>query len=212
MLRSWNSIRRSGSFPYRKDTRIRRMTSEHRFNNVCLITFVKPVGFLPPPPCLILMIAISVLMYIHRSFFAQAIIEHPENPLKSQYAPSFLAAYRASSTILKSIGQQFDMWPNSTARFWVMWTFAFTAGVRYCYFLHKHWLLMIDVGQVVFGTVVTRGPRSPLAQSAMSELEKAYILFSKASGYSIRATKALVSSLPLHLFVNSFLTFSSSLS
>jgi len=48
--------------------------------------------------------------------------------------------------------------------------------------------------KVVFGTVVTRGPRSPLAQSAMSELEQACILFDKAAVYSIRATKALVSS------------------
>ncbi|KJA16557.1 hypothetical protein HYPSUDRAFT_80028 [Hypholoma sublateritium FD-334 SS-4] len=114
----------------------------------------------------------TVLMYIHRSFFAQAIIEHPVNPLKSIYAPSFLAAYRASSTILKSIREQFNVWPNTSARFWTMWTFAFSAAV-------------------VFGTVVTRGPRSPLAQSAMTELEQACILFSKASAYSIRAMKAL---------------------
>ncbi|GLB45254.1 putative fungal specific transcription factor [Lyophyllum shimeji] len=114
----------------------------------------------------------TVLMYIHRSFFAQAIIEHPANPLKSAYAPSFLAAYRASSTILKSVREQFGVWPTSCARFWTMWTFAFSAAV-------------------VFGTVVTRGPRSPLAQSAMAELEQACILFTKASVYSIRCTKAL---------------------
>ena len=76
---------------------------------------------------------IIVLLYIHRSFFAQAIIEYPINPLKSPYAPSFLAAYRASSTILKSIRQQFDIWPNSSSRFWVMWTFAFSAAVRSCF-------------------------------------------------------------------------------
>ncbi|KAF8991889.1 fungal-specific transcription factor domain-containing protein [Cyathus striatus] len=114
----------------------------------------------------------TVLMYIHRSFFAQAIIEHPINPLKSTYAPSFLAAYRASSTILKSVREQFNIWPNSCSRFWTMWTFAFSAAV-------------------VFGTVVTRGPRSPLAQSAMTELDQACVLFSKAALYSIRATKAL---------------------
>lgn len=68
-------------------------------------------------------------MYIHRSFFAQAIIEQPVNPLKSPYAPSFLAAYRASSTILKSVGEQFNVWPNSCSRFWTMWTFAFSAAV-----------------------------------------------------------------------------------
>lgn len=71
-----------------------------------------------------------VLMYIHRSFFAQAIIENPGNPLKSAYAPSFLAAYRASSTILTSIKEQFKLWPISCSRFWVMWTFAFSAAVR----------------------------------------------------------------------------------
>ncbi|KAJ3848820.1 fungal-specific transcription factor domain-containing protein, partial [Lentinula lateritia] len=114
----------------------------------------------------------TVLMYIHRSFFAQAIIDQPTNPLKSVYAPSFLAAYRASAAILKSVREQFILWPNSCARFWTMWTFAFTAAV-------------------VFGTVVTRGPRSPLAASAMTELDQAWILFSKAAIYSKRATKAL---------------------
>ncbi|KIK69750.1 hypothetical protein GYMLUDRAFT_521243 [Collybiopsis luxurians FD-317 M1] len=118
----------------------------------------------------------TVLMYIHRSFFAQAIIEQPTNPLKSVYAPSFLAAYRASATILKSIREQFMIWPNSCARYWTMWTFAFSAAV-------------------VFGTVVTRGPRSPLAASAMTELDQACILFSKAAMYSKRATKALVAHL-----------------
>ncbi len=54
-----------------------------------------------------------------------------------------------------------------------MWTFAFSAAV-------------------VFGTVVTRGPRSPLASSAMAELEAACVLFTRASVYSKRATKALV--------------------
>ncbi|KAH6901766.1 hypothetical protein BKA70DRAFT_1308535 [Coprinopsis sp. MPI-PUGE-AT-0042] len=114
----------------------------------------------------------AVLLYIHRSFFAQAIIEHPENPLKSPYAPSFLAAYKASTIILEAVQDQFDRWPKACAAFWTMWTFAFSAAV-------------------VFGTVVTRGPRSPLAKTAMRELEKACILFSKTSPYSIRAARAL---------------------
>jgi len=73
-------------------------------------------------------------MYIHRAFFAQALIDHPTNPLKSHYAPSFLAAYRASATILKSIREQFAIWPITCGRFWTMWTFAFTAAVSL--FLH----------------------------------------------------------------------------
>lgn len=47
--------------------------------------------------------------------------------------------------------------------------------------------------QVVFGTVVTRGPRSPLAAPAMAQLDIAYELFEKASKLSRRAAKALVS-------------------
>ncbi|KAJ7220750.1 fungal-specific transcription factor domain-containing protein [Mycena pura] len=122
--------------------------------------------------CVLEHIRETVLMYIHRSFFAQAIIEQPVNPLKSIYAPSFLAAYRSSATILKSVREQFAVMPNACARFWTMWTFAFSAAV-------------------VFGTVVTRGPRSPLAGAAMAELEQACVLFSKAALYSRRATKAL---------------------
>ncbi|KAF9266909.1 hypothetical protein L218DRAFT_956006 [Marasmius fiardii PR-910] len=114
----------------------------------------------------------AMLIYIHRSFFAQAIIDQPINPLKSTYAPSFLAAYRASGTLLKSIREQFATWPNTAGRYWSMWTFAFSAAV-------------------VFGTVVTRGPRSPLAQSAMIELDQACVLFSKAAAYSLRACRAL---------------------
>ncbi|KAF7349111.1 Zn(2)-C6 fungal-type domain-containing protein [Mycena venus] len=96
----------------------------------------------------------TVLMYLHLSFFAQAIIEQPVNPLKEHICTLFANM------------------PIVCARFWMMWTFAFSAAV-------------------VFGTVVTRGPRSPLAAAAMAELEQACVLFSEAAVYSRRATKAL---------------------
>ncbi|KXN83523.1 hypothetical protein AN958_01347, partial [Leucoagaricus sp. SymC.cos] len=143
--------------------------------------FPLPEGLSNPPKndlaasfrrCVLDHIKETVLMYIHRSFFAQAIIDQPLNPLKSAYAPSFTASYRAASTILTSVKEQFALFPNSCSRFWTMWTFAFTAAV-------------------IFGTVVTRGPRSPVARSAMAELEQALVLFTKASKNSIRALKAL---------------------
>ena len=66
------------------------------------------------------------------------------------------------------------------------------------FLLSTFWHFLIKAQKVVLGTVVTRGPRSPLAQSAMAELDQACILFTKASECSIRAAKALVgpSSLP----------------
>ncbi|TCD68014.1 hypothetical protein EIP91_011625 [Steccherinum ochraceum] len=113
-----------------------------------------------------------ILLSIHRAFFAQAIIDCPDNPLRSQYAPSFLASYRASCTILKAISDQFALLPTLCARFWVTWTYAFSAAV-------------------VFGTVVSRGPRSPLANQAVAQLNMACELFAKAAKLSRRAARAL---------------------
>lgn len=72
-----------------------------------------------------------VLLWIHRSFFAQAIIDCPSNPLRSTYAPSFLASYRASVTILKTIKNQFDIYPAACSRIWLIWTYAFSATVSW---------------------------------------------------------------------------------
>lgn len=114
----------------------------------------------------------TLLLYIHRSFFAQAIIDNPVNPLKSTYAPSFLAAYRSSQTILRTIQQAFHEHPSPCARFWTIWTFAFSAAI-------------------VFGTIITRGPQSPLASNAMKELDGACLLFQRAASHSKRAAQAL---------------------
>lgn len=113
-----------------------------------------------------------ILLYIHRSFFVQAIIENPVNPLNSPYTPSFLATYRASLTIFRTVKMQYDLHPKLTARLWPIWTYAFSAAV-------------------VFGTIVTHGPRSPMATGAMKELRDACLLFSKASSRNRRAQKAL---------------------
>ncbi|KAI5997755.1 hypothetical protein EDC04DRAFT_2584973 [Pisolithus marmoratus] len=102
----------------------------------------------------------------------EAIIEYPTNPLQSPYTPSFLASYRASLTILRTIRLQYDLHPKLTAGLWRIWTYAFSAAI-------------------VFGTIVTHGPRSLMASSAMKELRDAHILFSKASSHSRRAQEAL---------------------
>ncbi|KAI5992554.1 fungal-specific transcription factor domain-containing protein [Pisolithus marmoratus] len=114
----------------------------------------------------------AILLYIHRSYFVQAITANPVDPLNSPYTPSFLAAHRASLTILRTVKVQYDLHPKLTARLWPVWTYAFSAAV-------------------VFGTIVTRGPRSPMASGAVKELYDACLLFTKASSHSRRAQKAL---------------------
>lgn len=113
-----------------------------------------------------------LLLYIHRSFFAQAILDDPTNPARSPYANSFLTAYRVSCTILRIIRNQFAQYPSICGRMWPIWTYGFSAAV-------------------VFGMVVTRGARSPLAAAAMSELDMACELYQRASHHSRRAAKAL---------------------
>jgi hypothetical protein len=73
----------------------------------------------------------AALLYIHRSFFAQALLDHPSNPLRSRYAPSFLAAYRCASGVIKSAVNQFDRFPDLSMRWWMVWTHLFSAAVSY---------------------------------------------------------------------------------
>lgn len=60
-------------------------------------------------------------------------IDDPVNPLRSQYAPSFLAAYRSAVHILKTIREQFEIVPELCSRFWSTWTFAFSSAVSHIY-------------------------------------------------------------------------------
>ncbi|KAF9819341.1 hypothetical protein IEO21_02229 [Rhodonia placenta] len=113
-----------------------------------------------------------LLLYIHRAFFAQALIDHPKNPVRSEYAHSYLTAYRCARTIVKMIRGQYAQYPGVCSRIWPIWTYGFSATV-------------------VLGMVVTRSPQSPLATEAMIELSSACELFTQAGRHNRRAAKAL---------------------
>ncbi|KAH9474722.1 putative transcriptional regulatory protein C1F7.11c [Psilocybe cubensis] len=112
------------------------------------------------------------LLYIHRCFFAHAISSNPLDPIKSQYAPSFLAGYRSACTIIASVKLQFSMFPAQIARFWVLWTHAFSASV-------------------MLASVATHSSRSKIALAALLELKTACELFESAASYGGRAVKFL---------------------
>lgn len=50
--------------------------------------------------------------YLHKSFFAQALLDHPENPLLSRYAPSFLAASNCASDIIRESVMNLEIMPR----------------------------------------------------------------------------------------------------
>lgn len=72
---------------------------------------------------------VLALLYIHRCFFAEAVSSNPTNPMNSPYAPSFLAGYRSACELIGMLRTQFDLFPKQIARFWVLWTHAFSSSV-----------------------------------------------------------------------------------
>ncbi|KAH9040305.1 hypothetical protein EDB83DRAFT_2643255 [Lactarius deliciosus] len=104
---------------------------------------------------------------------SNALIEDPEDPSRGRYAPSFLATVRASKNILRSVEEQFPIQPVILSRFWKVWTFTFSAAVAFAF-------------------IVTHGPRSPLANDAITELDRAYSLIEVASNTNRHAKRALV--------------------
>ncbi|KAF8962407.1 hypothetical protein BDZ97DRAFT_1824910 [Flammula alnicola] len=113
------------------------------------------------------------MIYLHRSFFAQAMLDHPTNPLLSPFAPSFLTAYRSASVIIKASAHLFERSAEMGMRVWFLMYHTFSAAVRYV------------------GSVVTRSPNSNIASIAMRDFNLAYSLFERSAVNSQRAKVAL---------------------
>ncbi|TCD68011.1 hypothetical protein EIP91_011622 [Steccherinum ochraceum] len=121
--------------------------------------------------CMMSQLRSVAMLAIHRTFFAQALLDHPTNPLRSPYAPSFLAANRCASVLIKSYLHHSERFPGLCGRFWNLWTHAFTACV-------------------ILGSTVARCPGATMAPSSLIELDLAVDLFRKGSQYSKRARQA----------------------
>ncbi|KAG5731014.1 hypothetical protein E4T56_gene15563 [Termitomyces sp. T112] len=112
------------------------------------------------------------MIYLHRSFFAQAMLDHPTNPLLSPFAPSFLTAFRSASVIIRASAHQFDRCAEMAMRAWFLMYHTFSAGI-------------------IVGTVVTRSPSSDMAPGALQDLCRAVELFERTAKQSERAKIAL---------------------
>ncbi|KIK65366.1 hypothetical protein GYMLUDRAFT_159686 [Collybiopsis luxurians FD-317 M1] len=112
------------------------------------------------------------LLYVHRSFFAQAMLDHPVNPLRSPYAPSFLAAYRCASGLIKSSLNHYDRFPDLCRRWWGVASALFSAAI-------------------IVGSIVTRSPASTMAPNAFIELGLACDLFEKCMNLSRRSRSGM---------------------
>ncbi|KAF8829110.1 hypothetical protein HHX47_DHR3001120 [Lentinula edodes] len=118
-------------------------------------------------------------MFIHRAFFAQALLQSPSNPLSSVYAPSFLAAYRAASIVVHCDVKHFYKYYQILSRYWAIWNGLLTAGT-------------------ILGLIVTRCPSSPFAANAYEELGLTVNLFKMGANHSDKAKRGLHVLLQMH--------------
>ncbi|KAJ6495975.1 hypothetical protein C8R45DRAFT_151588 [Mycena sanguinolenta] len=113
-----------------------------------------------------------MLLFLHRAFFAQVMIEHATDPLKSPYAHSVFAAYEAACNVLKDTVEQFTKNPLLVTRIWWIWSFAFSAAV-------------------VIGTLAVRGTNLNLDPPPLERFQVACNVFRSAAETSSRAAHAL---------------------
>ncbi|KAG6810864.1 hypothetical protein H0H92_010020 [Tricholoma furcatifolium] len=111
------------------------------------------------------------LLYLHRSFFARAISDHPKDPLGSPYGTSVIAAYRSAGSLVALMRNLHAQLKELSERIWFLWTHMFSCAI-------------------VLGSIVTRCPSMSLAPSALVQLDSACELFAKAAR-GFRAQKVL---------------------
>lgn len=62
------------------------------------------------------MVRSVTMLYIHKNFFARALLDHPNDPLASPYSTSFLAATRSASAIIRSSAVHIERFPEICLR------------------------------------------------------------------------------------------------
>ena len=82
-----------------------------------------------------LMVPRLVLLFLHRGFFAQAMAENTDNPLRTTYGESVTAAYQSTCVVLEDTRVQFMKKPTLCARVWRIWSLAFSAAVGLFHFV-----------------------------------------------------------------------------
>ncbi|KAF7337693.1 hypothetical protein MSAN_02242800 [Mycena sanguinolenta] len=148
--------------PYYQDILLAQMGRSNITLALQACALLMPVNTVPVP----------AMIYLHRSFFAQAMLDFPSNPLRSPFATSFLTAYRSASVIIKGTAYQFDRNSEMAMRVWFILHQTFSAAI-------------------IAATIVTLSPKSNFASSALLDLGLAVDLFERSAKQSHRAKLAL---------------------
>lgn len=100
----------------------------------------------------------SNLLHLHRGYFAQAIKESPDDPLKHKFSRSVTAAYHSSRQLVSNLKSLYTVHPGPVGRQQWFWSSFFSSCV-------------------VLGALAAETPRCPYAQNASKELNDALALY-----------------------------------
>ncbi|KAK1227215.1 hypothetical protein PQX77_009849 [Marasmius sp. AFHP31] len=104
----------------------------------------------------------SNLLYLHRSFFAQALKEDPSNPLEHRFAPSLVATHRSACRLISSLKCLYPNHSEMAQTSWFFWSGVFSSCI-------------------VLGALVVESPGCSLSASAFAEFEGALPFFVEGS-------------------------------
>lgn len=113
----------------------------------------------------------KVLLYLHRNFFARAMLENPDDPLKTAFQPSVLASFRAALYLTTAARTLYEQ-AHAAVQIPFLWSAAFTSCV-------------------VLGSIVISSTRSTLAPSAWAEFERTVPVFERIAPESPTVTRVL---------------------
>uniref|UniRef100_A0A0W0FZD4 Xylanolytic transcriptional activator regulatory domain-containing protein n=1 Tax=Moniliophthora roreri TaxID=221103 RepID=A0A0W0FZD4_MONRR len=104
----------------------------------------------------------SNLLYLHRSYFAQALREESNNPLAHRYTASVLATYRSACRLISSLKGLYPVHPEITETSWFFWSGVFSSCI-------------------VLGALIVESPACSLSRDALREFEEALPFFQEGS-------------------------------
>ena len=95
--------------------------------------------------CFELLTYSPVLLLIHRNFFARAMIDFPDDPMQSVFAPSIIASYRSASYLIRLYSKSYQTQVSRLNRIWYMWAKCVSCSVCFvvCLCAVQGWNLRI---------------------------------------------------------------------
>lgn len=103
----------------------------------------------------------STLIYIHRSWFAEA-LRDSQDPLQHEYGQSVISIYRSANILVNGMRNLCITYPKEAGRVWFFWSCFYTSSI-------------------LLGAIVVKCPGCKLARPALTLLEESFTVYEEGS-------------------------------